>query len=140
MYVSHRLPEVLGIADRITVLRDGVSQGTFDAAGMSEDALVALMIGRPLQLAFPGSRLGPGRRARSASRSPGFEGDRFGPIDLTVHRGEILGLAGAEGNGQVPVPAALAGRRALDGHRPLQRQGARQPIAGSAHSGPGSCS
>src|SRR3954451_10132397 len=53
VYVSHRLPEVLGIADRITVLRDGVGQGTFEAAGMTEEALVALMIGRPLQLAFP---------------------------------------------------------------------------------------
>ena len=37
VYVSHRLPEVLGIADRVTVLRDGVSQGTFEARGMSED-------------------------------------------------------------------------------------------------------
>src|SRR5581483_1069808 len=52
-YVSHRLPEVLGIADRITVLRDGVGQGTFQASAMSEESLVALMIGRPLQLAFP---------------------------------------------------------------------------------------
>src|ERR671923_492460 len=53
VYVSHRLPEVLGIADRITVLRDGVGQGTYEAADMSENALVALMIGRPLQVAFP---------------------------------------------------------------------------------------
>ena len=53
VYVSHRLPEVLGIADRISVLRDGVCQGTFEAASMSEESLVALMIGRPLQLAFP---------------------------------------------------------------------------------------
>ena len=56
VYVSHRLPEVLGIADRITVLRDGVSQGTHEAAEMSEEALVTLMIGRPLQLAFPERR------------------------------------------------------------------------------------
>src|SRR5262245_12055135 len=53
VYVSHRLPEVLEIADRVTVLRDGVGKGTFDAASMSEESLVALMIGRPLQLAFP---------------------------------------------------------------------------------------
>src|SRR6266542_414829 len=53
VYVSHRLPEVLGIADRVTVLRDGVAQGTFDAAGMTEESLVALMIGRPLRHAFP---------------------------------------------------------------------------------------
>src|SRR6476659_6811562 len=52
-YVSHRLTEVLGIADRVTVLRDGVGQGTFESASMSEESLVALMIGRPLQLAFP---------------------------------------------------------------------------------------
>src|SRR5207249_7382690 len=53
VYVSHRLPEVLGIADRITVLRDGVGQGTYEAADMAEEGLGALMIGRPLQLACP---------------------------------------------------------------------------------------
>src|SRR6185295_8231945 len=42
VYVSHRLPEVLGVADRVTVLRDGVCQGTFEAASMSEDRLIAL--------------------------------------------------------------------------------------------------
>ena len=53
VYVSHRLPEVLGIADRVTVLRDGVGQGTFDGGLDVRGGLVALMIGRPLQLAFP---------------------------------------------------------------------------------------
>src|SRR3954469_169440 len=89
VYVSHRLPEVLGIAHRVTVLRDGVSQGTFAAAGMSEESLVALMIGRPLRHAFP---------ERSANAPPAevlldvsaLRGDRFGPIDLAVDRGEIL--------------------------------------------------
>jgi ribose transport system ATP-binding protein len=108
MYVSHRLPEVLGIADRITVLRDGVSQGTFDAAGMSENALVALMIGRPLGQAFPDrdSDRGPSEIGVEVSA---LEGDRFGPIDLRVHRGEILGIAGAEGNGQVQFLRSVAG-------------------------------
>jgi ribose transport system ATP-binding protein len=108
VYVSHRLPEVLGIADRITVLRDGVSQGTFDAAGMSEDALVTLMIGRPLRQAFPD------RDSDKGSSEVGLEvselqGDRFGPIDLQVHKGEILGIAGAEGNGQVQLLRSIAG-------------------------------
>jgi ribose transport system ATP-binding protein len=108
MYVSHRLPEVLGIADRITVLRDGVSQGTFDAAGMSEEALVALMIGRPLQQAFPDrdSDRGAGEVCLELA---GLRGDRFGPIDLRVHKGEILGIAGAEGNGQVQLLRSVAG-------------------------------
>ena len=70
VYVSHRLPEVLGIADRVTVLRDGVCQGTFEAASMSEDRLVALMIGRPLQLAFPDRHEHRRRPARSSSPSP----------------------------------------------------------------------
>ena len=129
VYVSHRLPEVLGVADRVTVLRDGVCQGTFDGASMSEESLVALMIGRPLQLAFPE------RQGRAAQREvrlvvSGLHGERFGPVDLEVAKGEILGLAGAEGNGQVQFLRALAGversagtatcdGRALDSGSPL---------------------
>lgn len=108
VYVSHRLPEVLGIADRISVLRDGVGQGTFDAAGMSEEALVALMIGRPLQLAFP-DRADGGRASEIVLDVSGLRGDRFGPIDLQVRKGEVVGIAGAEGNGQVQFLRALAG-------------------------------
>jgi ribose transport system ATP-binding protein len=108
VYVSHRLPEVLGIADRVTVLRDGVGQGTFDAEGMSEESLVALMIGRPLQHAFP-DRNGAERPSEVLLQVSGLRGDRFGPIDLEVRKGEILGLAGAEGNGQVQFLRALAG-------------------------------
>jgi ribose transport system ATP-binding protein len=114
VYVSHRLPEVLGIADRITVLRDGVSQGTFEAAGMSEDSLVALMIGRPLQLAFPERHDAQGEREVLLAVS-GLHGDRFGPIDLDVAKGEILGIAGAEGNGQVQFLRALAGAERCTG-------------------------
>jgi ribose transport system ATP-binding protein len=108
VYVSHRLPEVLGIADRISVLRDGVKQGTFEAAGMTEETLVAHMIGRPLKLAFP-DRGGEGRSEDVLLEVSGLRGDRFGPVDLKVAKGEILGLAGAEGNGQVQFLRALAG-------------------------------
>ncbi len=108
VYVSHRLPEVLGIADRITVLRDGVGQGTYEAADMSEEALVALMIGRPLQLAFP-ERDANGRRTEVLLDVSGLRGERFGPIDLEVGKGEIVGIAGAEGNGQTQFLRALAG-------------------------------
>jgi ribose transport system ATP-binding protein len=108
VYVSHRLPEVLEIADRITVLRDGVGQGTFEAASMSEESLVALMIGRPLQLAFPDRRDAAAER-EVLLRVTDLRGERFGPIDLEVAKGEILGIAGAEGNGQVQFLRALAG-------------------------------
>ncbi len=108
VYVSHRLPEVLSIADRVTVLRDGICQGTFEAAAMSEEQLVALMIGRPLQLAFP-ERHGTTTGREVLLTVSGLSGDRFGPIDLDVAKGEILGIAGAEGNGQVQFLRALAG-------------------------------
>ena len=114
VYVSHRLPEVLDIADRITVLRDGVSQGTFEATGMSEDSLVALMIGRPLQLAFP-ERQGVGDKREVLLAVSGLRGDRFGPIDLEVAKGEIVGIAGAEGNGQVQFLRGLAGAERTTG-------------------------
>ena len=108
VYVSHRLPEVLGISDRITVLRDGISQGTYETADVSEEALVALMIGRPLQVAFP-ERSDDGHRSDVLLDVSGLRGERFGPIDLKVARGEILGVAGAEGNGQLQLLRALAG-------------------------------
>jgi ribose transport system ATP-binding protein len=66
------------------------------------------MIGRPLQLAFP-DRDGDGREAEVLLDVSGLRGDRFGPIDLEVEKGEILGLAGAEGNGQVQFLRALGG-------------------------------
>ncbi len=108
VYVSHRLPEVLGVANRVTVLRDGLGQGTFDAAGMSEEDLVSLMIGRPFQAAFPHHE-GNGARGEVLLRVSGLRGERFGPVDLELHRGEILGVAGAEGNGQGEFLRCLAG-------------------------------
>jgi ribose transport system ATP-binding protein len=108
VYVSHRLPEVLAVADRVTALRDGVGQGTFDAASVSEEALIALMIGRPLQVAFPERRAIP-EDAQVMLAVSGLRGERFGPIDLVVRKGEVVGIAGAEGNGQVQFLRALAG-------------------------------
>jgi ribose transport system permease protein/ribose transport system ATP-binding protein len=108
IYVSHRLPEVMGVAHRVTVLRDGVGQGTFEATQMSEERLITLMIARPLDRAFP-ERDRDSRLDEPVLEISQLQGNRFGPIDLRVYRGEILGLAGAEGNGQVPFLRSLAG-------------------------------
>jgi ribose transport system ATP-binding protein len=107
VYVSHRLPEVLDVADRVTVLRDGVSQGTYDASGMSEAEVVAMMIGRPLEQAFPA--VSETQRDEVVLDVAKLAGRHFGPVDLQLRRGEIVGIAGAEGNGQVPFLRALAG-------------------------------
>lgn len=114
VYVSHRLPEVLDVATRVTVLRDGVNQGTFDAATMTEADVVALMIGRPLEMAFPEADVEYPKDV--VLRVAGLRGRRFGPVDLTLRAGEIVGLAGAEGNGQVQFLRALAGVEPSNGN------------------------
>jgi ribose transport system ATP-binding protein len=81
---------------------------------MSEESLVALMIGRPLQLAFPEGHVAEADREVVLAAS-GLRGERFGPIDLEVAKGEIVGIAGAEGNGQVPFLRALAGAELATG-------------------------
>ncbi|MFB3738520.1 MAG: sugar ABC transporter ATP-binding protein [Candidatus Velamenicoccus archaeovorus] len=109
VYVSHRLPEVLEIADRVTVLRDGRSQGTFDARVVTEAELVDLIVGRPFEAAFPPPA--ERRERREVLVVDGLQGQSFGPVTFTLERGEIVGVAGAEGNGQPQLFDCLAGRQ-----------------------------
>lgn len=109
VYVSHRLPEVLEVADRVTVLRDGRARGTFDADQTSEAELVELIVGRPFEAAFPPSEpeLDESERVLMVD---GLQGQSFGPVSFTLESGEIVGVAGAEGNGQPQLFDTLAGR------------------------------
>lgn len=109
VYVSHRLPEVLSVTNRVTVLRDGRSQGTHDAGGMAESDLVALMIGRSFAAAFP-ERAHPAEGDSDLLVIRDLQGGLCGPISLSVGRGEILGVAGVEGNGQGDFFACLCGK------------------------------
>jgi ribose transport system ATP-binding protein len=109
VYVSHRLPEVLEVADRITVLRDGKHQGTFDAATTSEAQLLERIVGRPFEAAFPPAAP-PSAEAGEVLIVEGLQGQSFGPVGFTLQRGEIVGIAGAEGNGQPQLFDCLAGR------------------------------
>ena len=105
VYISHRIREVRKIANRLTVLRDGQGQGTYDAAGLSEQQIVELIVGRAVDWSF--RRNPPTRRATSSSRST--SGTRFTNISLELRKGEIVGLAGIDGNGQREFMRALAG-------------------------------
>ena len=111
VYVSHRLPEVLEIADRITVLRDGRKQGTFDARSTNEAELVELIVGRPFEAAFPPAAP-EAAEPRQVLVVDGLQGQSFGPVTFTLESGEIVGIAGAEGNGQPQLFDCLAGRQA----------------------------
>jgi ribose transport system ATP-binding protein len=109
VYVSHRLPEVLEVADRVSVLRDGRYQGTFDARTTTESELVERIVGRPFEAAFPPSAP---RTADAAGVLvvDGLQGQSFGPLSFTLLSGEVVGIAGAEGNGQPQLFDCLAGR------------------------------
>jgi ribose transport system ATP-binding protein len=109
VYISHRLAEVRALADRLTVLRDGRAVGTFDADAITDDEIVQAIVGRPAEQAFPvkGGRTrvdaGPSLVVRDLS------GAGFREVSLDVAPGEIVGLAGVEGNGQRDLIRALAG-------------------------------
>ena len=117
VYVSHRLPEVLALADRVTILRDGEGQGTYDvSAALSEGDLIALMVGRPIEAEYPAKRQTDLEAAGVAFWAAGLSGARFHNINFHVHRGEILGFAGAESNGQRETLRALGRLEAAGGH------------------------
>jgi len=107
IFISHRLPEVFAIADRITVLRDGEVVGTVGRDAIDADGLVAMMVGRALSTAYPprASRMGEPRLSVRGLSSPG----RFAEVGFTVRAGEIVGLGGIQGNGQAEVASALFG-------------------------------
>lgn len=108
VYVSHRLPEVLDLADRVTVLRDGASIQELTRSEITgEDVLVRLMVGRELDaVGLPGG---------SPSTEPGLEIDSLTvpglvhDASLTVHRGEIVGMAGMVGAGRTELALGLIG-------------------------------
>ena len=107
LFVTHRLSEVFRVADRITVLRDGTWQGTFSAADIDQHGLVELMAGTSVDVEFP-QRQEIANDVALAVSGTDLASARLGPLNLTVKRGEILGVAGADGNGQVDLLRAIA--------------------------------
>jgi len=108
IYISHRLPEIFQLADRISVLRDGRLVGTVARAQASEAELVQMMIGRPLAEYFPQHlAAAPGRPLLEVENlsSPG----RFSGVSLQVRAGEIVGLAGLVGAGRSEIARAIFG-------------------------------
>lgn len=118
IFISHRLPEVLRIADRITVLKDGETVGTVSAKSVDESALVSMMVGRPVEVAYPprSAAIGGTVLEIEGLTSPG----RFHDVSFEVRAGEILGLGGIQGNGQADVARALFGALPASGDVRLQ--------------------
>src|SRR6516165_2979205 len=106
VYVSHRLHEVDELADRISVMRDGEIMDNRLADDITSSAIVALIAGRPLGQIFPAKARSLGPVLFSVK---GLSGRGFDQVDLVAHAGEIVGLAGIEGEGQREFIRAAAG-------------------------------
>ena len=112
VFISHKLDEVLEIADRITVLRRGVVVGETTPEETDKARLAEMMVGRPVlfRLEKPEAEVGA-----TVLRVDDLRGGRLQGLSLEVRAGEIVGVAGVEGNGQRELADAIMGLRSLDG-------------------------
>jgi ribose transport system ATP-binding protein len=107
VYVSHRMPEIQAIADRVTVLKDGRTVMTTTVAEAPIARLVRAMVGRDLVDFYPPRAAKPPGPPALTIRAGGNQ--RLGNVDLVVRSGEIVGVAGLEGSGKTELGRAIAG-------------------------------
>ncbi len=115
VYISHRLVEVLELADRALVLRDGRRAAELCGAALTRDGLVEAMVGRVGAVEAPRPFEGSGAAPLLEVRGLRFHGRPVGGIDVQVHAGEIVGLAGLVGAGRSALLETLAGLRPIAG-------------------------
>ena len=112
LYVSHRLPEVFRLCDRITVLRDGGYVGTFERRDVAHEDIVRAMVGRELPARAPSNQMSTGAPVLSVerlTRPPCFE-----DVSITIRRGEIAALFGLVGSGRSELLETIFGLYAAD--------------------------
>jgi simple sugar transport system ATP-binding protein len=120
IFITHKLEEAMEIADQITVLRDGEKIGSVDAADATRERLAEMMVGR--EVLFDYERRGTGAgdvildvEDLHVSDDRGLE--RVAGVGFELRSGEILGIAGVEGNGQAQLVEVLTGLRDADAGR-----------------------
>jgi general nucleoside transport system ATP-binding protein len=120
IFITHKLGELVGVADRITIIRDGRVVDTVDASETNESELARLMVGRDVLLRVEKKDTKPGEPRLVAEDLVVLSGTGATAVDgvnLEVRAGEIVGVAGVDGNGQTELAEALAGvRHALSGY------------------------
>ncbi len=112
IYISHRLQELREIADRATVLRDGVHVGTVEISETTSQEIIHLMFGETVQRERPTDLLA-GRKPLLEVRDLSHQ-NHFEDINLTLHEGEILGIAGMLGSGRTELLRAIFGAESFD--------------------------
>ena len=106
VYVSHKLDEIMALADRVTVLRDGEKVACEETADLNEERLIELMVGRELGQGFPAAGRVPGERVLEVE---GLTTDQVRDISFRVSAGEIVGFSGLMGAGRTELARGLMG-------------------------------
>lgn len=112
IYISHRLEEIIRLADRITVLRDGQSVGTQLTSEVNQRKLVEWMVGRDIVDYFHRPAYRPGEAALEVRH---LRNSFINDVSFQLHYGEILGVAGLVGSGRTELARAIFGIDPLDG-------------------------
>jgi len=125
IYISHRLEELFEIGDRVTVLRDGKYVGTRNISDATKSELISMMVNRELKEHFPKQKAAKGEevlRVNGLSRKGVLDN-----ISFSVHRGEVLGIAGLLGSGRTELARSLFGVDKIDSGK-IYIRGKRQRI------------
>lgn len=114
IYISHKLEEVFRIADEITVFRDGAVVGTVATGDVDNEKIIAMMVGRQMKERFPPSERKPGETLLKVSNWCVESAEHPGKlavddVSFTLHKGEILGIAGLMGSGRSELVLSLFG-------------------------------
>ena len=108
IYVSHRMSEIRSTSDRVTVLRGGEKVGTVNTSDVSDEQLIEMMVGRPVDELFSAFSLNPGEE-KLAVRGLTTNSGRVSNVTMTAKAGEIVGLAGLVGCGRSELCRAIFG-------------------------------
>ena len=119
LFITHKLNEIMAVADRCTVLRKGKGIGTVEIAKTTKEELSRMMVGRDVQFAVEKAPAKPGEPVLQVKdlKVPGrvHKKDAVRDVSFTVHAGEIVCLAGIEGNGQTELVYGLTGLEKITG-------------------------
>ena len=121
LFISHKLNEILAVSDRVTVLRKGRCVGTVDTASTTQEELSRMMVGRPVQLVVDKSPAQPGEAVLTVENlcvpSRLYKRNAVKNVSFTARAGEIVCVAGIDGNGQTDLVYALTGLEKPSGGR-----------------------